>query len=140
MVNHVRARLGLPDFIGTWEFARDALYLSMCLDLLTSDATALSERHERELVNSIDENISNIKGYISIDPTVAPLNAPSKDVEELMEDDQPMALKIVISMVVGATTLAILLPLPALYLASGRAGQRTQEDSGEDEGPGVYSA
>ena len=100
VVNHVRARLGLPDFIGTWEFARDALYLGMCLDLLTSDAIAFIERYERELVNSIDENISDMKGLsISIDPTIAPLNAPSRAFEALMEDDQPMALEMVISMV-----------------------------------------
>ena len=113
VVNHVRARLGLPDFIGTWEFARDALYLGMCLDLLTSDAIAFIERYERELVNSIDENISDMKGLsVSIDPTVAPLNAPSQAFEALMEDDQPMALEMVISMVVGAALLAILFALP----------------------------
>ena len=86
VVNHVRARLGLPDFIGTWEFARDALYLGMCLDLLTSDAIAFIERYERELVNAIDENISDMTGLsISIDPTIAPLNAPSRAFEALMD-------------------------------------------------------
>ena len=97
VVNHVRARLGLPDFIGTWEFARDALYLGMCLDLLTSDAIVFIERYERELMNSIDENISNIRsGGLSIDPAAAPVNAPSRAFEALMEDDEPMALEIVI--------------------------------------------
>ena len=75
---------------------------------------------------------------MSIDPTIAPLNAPSRAFEALMEDDEPMALEIVISMVVGAALLAILFALP-YTLPKGRAGQRTQEDSGEDEGPGVYS-
>ena len=113
VVNHVRARLGLPDFIGTWEFARDALYLGMCLDLLTSDAIAFIERYERELVNSIDENISDMKGLsVSIDPTIAPVNAPSKAFEALMEDDRPMALEMVISMVIGVALLAILFALP----------------------------
>ena len=113
MVNHVRARLGLPDFIGTWEFARDALYLGMCLDLLTSDAIVFIERYERELINSIDENISDIRSLgLSIDPAAAPVNAPSRAFEALMEDDEPMALEIVISMVIGAALLAILFALP----------------------------
>ena len=113
VVNHVRARLGMPDFVGTWEFARDALYLGMCLDLLTSDAIAFIERYERELVNSIDENISDIRGLsISIDPTIAPVNTPSQAFAALMEDDEPMTLEMVISMVVGATLLAILFALP----------------------------
>ncbi len=113
VVNHVRARLGMPDFVGTWEFARDALYLGMCLDLLTSDAIAFIERYERELVNSIDEKISDIRGLsISIDPTIAPVNTPSQAFEALMEDDEPMRLEMVISTVVGATLLAILFALP----------------------------
>ena len=113
VVNHVRARLGLPDFIGTWEFARDALYLGMCLDLLTSDAIVFIERYERELINSIDENISDIRSLgLSIDPAAAPVNAPSRAFEALMEDDEPMALEIVISMVIGAALLAILFALP----------------------------
>ena len=113
VVNHVRARLGLPDFIGTWEFARDALYLGMCLDLLTSDAIVFIERYERELINSIDEKISDIRGLgISIDPTIAPVNTPSRAFEALMEDDEPMALEMVISMIIGAVLLAILFALP----------------------------
>ena len=58
VVNHIRARLGLPDFVGSWEFALDALYLGMCLDLMTSDAIAFIDRYERALVSSIDKNIS----------------------------------------------------------------------------------
>ena len=29
VVNHIRARLGLPEVVGSWEFALDALYLGM---------------------------------------------------------------------------------------------------------------
>lgn len=113
VVNHIRARLGLPDFVGSWEFARDALYLGMCLDLMTTDAIAFIERYEQALVESIDENISNIRGAtISIDPTVAPVDAPSEAFAALMEDDEPLSVGVVISMFVGAALLAILYALP----------------------------
>ncbi|GIR14284.1 MAG: hypothetical protein CM15mP25_0390 [Gammaproteobacteria bacterium] len=103
VVNHIRARLGLPDFVGSWEFALDALYLGMCLDLMTSDAIAFIDRYERALVSSIDKNISNIRSLsVAIDPTVAPENAPSDAFEMLMNRDEPMDLRIILSMVVGA--------------------------------------
>ena len=113
VVNHIRARLGLPDFVGSWEFARDALYLGMCLDLMTSDAIAFIERYERALVSSIDKNISNIRSLsFAIDPTVAPDNAYSDAFETLMNRDEPMDLKIILSMVVGAALLGVLFALP----------------------------
>ena len=113
VVNHVRARLGLPDFIGTWEFARDALYLGMCLDLLTSDAIVFIERYERELIGQSTKTSVILEAWVlSIDPAAAPVNAPSRAFEALMEDDEPMALEIVISMVIGAALLAILFALP----------------------------
>ena len=113
VVNHIRARLGLRDFVGSWEFARDALYLGMCLDLMTSDAIAFIERYERALVSSIDKNISNIKSLsIAIDPTVAPGKANSDAFETLMNRDEPMDLEIILSLVVGAALLGILFALP----------------------------
>ena len=113
LVNHIRARLGLRDFVGSWEFARDALYLGMCLDLMTSDAIAFIERYERALVSSIDKNISNIRSLsVAIDPTVAPDNAHSDAFETLMNRDEPMDLKIILSMVVGAALLGMLFALP----------------------------
>ena len=113
VVNHIRSRLGLPNFVGSWEFARDALYLGMCLDLLTSDAIAFIERYERALVLSIDEKITNIRGLaISIDPAVAPANAPSDAFEAFMGSDEPLDLGIIISMFVGAALLAVLFALP----------------------------
>jgi len=113
VVNHIRARLGLPDFVGSWEFARDALYLGMCLDLMTSDAIAFIERYEQALVSSIDKNIINIStSSVAIDPTVAPGNAHSDAFETLMSRDEPMDLKIILSMVVGAALLGILFALP----------------------------
>ena len=113
VVNHIRTRLGLPDFVGSWEFARDALYLGMCLDLMTSDAIAFIERYERALVSSIDKNISNIRSLsVAIDPTVAPDNAYSDAFETLMNRDEPMDLEIILSMVVGAVLLGILFALP----------------------------
>ena len=113
VVNHIRARLGLPDFVGSWEFALDALYLGMCLDLMTSDAIAFIERYERALVSSIDKNISNIRSLsVAIDPTVAPDNAYSDAFETLMNRDEPMDLEIILSMVVGAVLLGILFALP----------------------------
>jgi len=113
VVNHIRARLGLPDFVGSWEFARDALYLGMCLDLMTSDAIAFIERYERALVSSIDENIINIRTLsVAIDPTVAPGNAHSDAFETLMNRDEPMDLNIIVSMIVGASLLVILFALP----------------------------
>ena len=113
VVNHIRARLGLPDFVGSWEFARDALYLGMCLDLMTSDAIAFIERYEQALVSSIDKNIGNIRSLsFSIDPSVAPENAHSDAFETLMNRDEPMDLKIILSMVVGAALLGVLFALP----------------------------
>ena len=113
VVNHIRARLGLPDFVGSWEFARDALYLGMCLDLMTTDAIAFIERYEQALVLSIDENLNNIKALsISIDPTVAPVDAPSDAFEALMEDNEPLTVDIIISMFIGAALLSILFALP----------------------------
>ena len=113
VVNHIRARLGLPDFVGSWEFARDALYLGMCLDLMTTDAIAFIERYEQALVLSIDENLNNIKALsISIDPTVAPVDAPSDAFEALMEDDEPLGIDIILSMLIGAALLSILFALP----------------------------
>ena len=113
VVNHIRARLGLPDFVGSWEFARDALYLGMCLDLMTTDAIAFIERYEQALVLSIDENLNNIKGLsISIDPTVAPVDAPSDAFEALMEDNEPLTVDIILSMFIGAALLSILFALP----------------------------
>ena len=113
VVNHIRARLGLPDFVGSWEFARDALYLGMCLDLMTTDAIAFIERYEQALVRSIDENISSVRSVaISIDPTVAPLDAPSDAFVSLTVDDEPLSLGVVLSMFVGASLLAILYALP----------------------------
>ena len=113
VVNHIRARLGLPDFVGSWEFARDALYLGMCLDLMTSDAIAFIERYERALVSSIDKNISNIRSLsFAIDPAVAPDNAHSDAFETLMNRDEPMDLKIILSMVAGAALLGVLFALP----------------------------
>ena len=113
VVNHIRARLGLPDFVGSWEFARDALYLGMCLDLMTSDAIAFIERYERALVSSIDKNISDIRSLsFAIDPTVALDNAHSDAFETLMNRDEPMDLKIILSMVVGAALLGVMFALP----------------------------
>lgn len=113
VVNHIRARLGLPDFVGSWEFARDALYLGMCLDLMTTDAIAFIERYEQTLVRSIDENLNNIRSLsISIDPTVAPVDAPSDAFEALMEDDEPLGIDIILSMLIGAALLSILFALP----------------------------
>ena len=113
VVNHIRARLGLPDFVGSWEFARDALYLGMCLDLMTSDAIAFIERYERALVSSIDKNISDITSLsFAIDPTVALDNAHSDAFETLMNRDEPMDLKIILSMVVGAALLGVMFALP----------------------------
>ena len=113
VVNHIRARLGLPDFVGSWEFARDALYLGMCLDLMTSDAIAFIERYERALVSSIEKNISNIRSLsVVIDPTVAPENATSDAFDLLMNRDEPMDPKIILSLVVGATLLGTLFALP----------------------------
>ena len=113
VVNHIRARLGLPDFVGSWEFARDALYLGMCLDLMTTDAIAFIERYEQALVLSIDENLNNIKALsISIDPTVAPVDAPSDAFEALMEDNEPLTVDIILSMFIGAALLSILFALP----------------------------
>ena len=113
VVNHIRARLGLRDFVGSWEFARDALYLGMCLDLMTSDAIAFIERYERALVSSIDKNITNIRSLsIAIDPTVAPGSAYSDAFETLMNRDEPMDLEIILSLVVGAALLGILFALP----------------------------
>ena len=113
VVNHIRARLGLRDFVGSWEFARDALYLGMCLDLMTSDAIAFIERYERALVSSIDKNISNIRSLsVAIDPTVAPGNAYSDAFETLMNRDEPMDLEIILSLVVGAALIGILFALP----------------------------
>ena len=113
VVNHIRARLGLPDFVGSWEFARDALYLGMCLDLMTSDAIAFIERYERALVSSIDKNLGNIRSLsVAIDPAVAPGNAHSDAFETLMNRDEPMDLEIIFSMVVGAALLGILFALP----------------------------
>ena len=113
VVNHIRARLGLPDFVGSWEFARDALYLGMCLDLMTSDAIAFIERYERALVSSIDKNMINIMPLsVAIDPTVAPGNAHSDAFETLMNRDEPMDLNIILSMIVGAALLGILFALP----------------------------
>ena len=98
VVNHIRARLGLPDFVGSWEFALDALYLGMCLDLMTSDAIAFIDRYERALVSSIDRNISNIRSLsLAIDPAVAPENAPSDAFEMLMNRDEPMDFQIILS-------------------------------------------
>ena len=112
-MNHIRTRLGLPDFVGSWEFARDALYLGMCLDLMTSDAIAFIERYERALVSSIDKNMSNIRSLsVAIDPTVAPDNAHSDAFETLMNRDEPMDLEIILSMIVGAVLLCILFALP----------------------------
>ena len=113
VVNHIRARLGLPDFVGSWEFARDALYLGMCLDLMTTDAIAFIERYEQALVRSIDENISNMRSVaISIDPTVSPLDTPSDAFAALTEDDEPLSLGLILSMFVGASLLAVLYALP----------------------------
>ena len=113
VVNHIRARLGLRDFVGSWEFARDALYLGMCLDLMTSDAIAFIERYERALVSSIDKNIRDIRSLsVAIDPTVAPGNAYSDAFETLMNRDEPMDLEIILSLVVGAALLGILFALP----------------------------
>ena len=113
VVNHIRARLGLPDFVGSWEFARDALYLGMCLDLMTTDAIAFIERYEQALVLSIDENLNNIRALsISIDPTVAPVDAPSDAFEALMEDNEPLTVDIILSMLIGAALLSILFALP----------------------------
>ena len=106
-------RLGLPDFVGSWEFARDALYLGMCLDLMTSDAIAFIERYERALVSSIDKNLGNITSLsVAIDPGVAPGNAHSDAFETLMNRDEPMDLKIIFSMVVGTALIGILFALP----------------------------
>ena len=113
LVNHIRARLGLPDFVGSWEFARDALYLGMCLDLMTSDAIAFIERYERALVSSIDKNLGNIRSLsVAIDPAVPPGNAHSDAFETLMNCDEPMDLKIIFSMVVGTALIGILFALP----------------------------
>ena len=113
VVNHIRTRLGLPDFVGSWEFARDALYLGMCLDLMTSDAIAFIERYERALVSSINKNISNVRSLsVAIDPTVAPDKSHSDAFETLMNRDEPMDLEIILSMVVGAGLLGILFALP----------------------------
>ena len=113
VVNHIRARLGLPDFVGSWEFARDALYLGMCLDLMTSDAIAFIERYERALVSSIDKNLGDIRSLsVAIDPAVAPGNAHSDAFETLMNRDEPMDLKIIFSMVVGTALIGILFALP----------------------------
>ena len=113
VVNHIRARLGLPDCVGSWEFARDALYLGMCLDLMTSDAIAFIERYERALVSSIDKNLGNIKSLsVGIDPAVAPGNAHSDAFETLMNRDEPMDLRIIFSMVVGTALIGILFALP----------------------------
>ena len=113
VVNHIRARLRLPDFVGSWEFARDALYLGMCLDLMTSDAIAFIERYERALVSSIDKNLGNIRSLsVAIDPAVAPGNAHSDAFEALMNRDEPMDLEIIFSMVVGTALIGILFALP----------------------------
>lgn len=113
LVNHIRARLGLPDFVGTWEFARDALYLGMCLDLLTSDAIAFIERYESALVDSISETPRAVKAFaVAIDPTIAPVNVPSRGFEALMADDSPPSLEIIISMVTGMALLGVLFALP----------------------------
>ena len=113
LVNHIRARLGLPDFVGTWEFARDALYLGMCLDLLTSDAIAFIERYESALVDSISETPRAVKAFaVAIDPTIAPVNVPSRGFEALMADDAPPSLEIIISMVTGVALLGVLFALP----------------------------
>ena len=113
VVNHIRARLGLPDFVGSWEFARDALYLGMCLDLMTSDAIAFIERYERALVSSIDKNLGDIRSLsVAIDPAVAPGNAHSDAFETLMNRDEPMDLKIIFSMVFGTALIGILFALP----------------------------
>ncbi len=113
LVNHIRARLGLPDFVGSWEFARDALYLGMCLDLLTSDAIAFIERYERALVDSISETPKAVRALkLAIDPTITPANMPSRGFEALMEDDSPPSLEIIVSMVTGAALLGVLFALP----------------------------
>ena len=113
VVNHIRARLGMPDFVGTWEFARDALYLGMCLDLMTTDAIAFIERYEQALVLSVDDNLSSIKSLaIFIDPTVTSIDGPSDAFAALMEDDEPLDMGTILSMLVGAALLAILYALP----------------------------
>ncbi len=113
VVDHIRARLGLPNFVGTWEFARDALYLGMCLDLMTTDAIAFIERYEQALVLSVDDNLSSIRSLaISIDPTVAPVDKPSRAFAALMEYDEPLDIGIIFSILVGAALLAILYALP----------------------------
>jgi hypothetical protein len=113
LVNHIRARLGLPDFVGSWEFARDALYLGMCLDLLTSDAIAFIERYERALVDSISDTPRPVKALqVAIDPTITPIDVPSQGFEALMKDDAPPSLEIVVSMITGAALLGVLFALP----------------------------
>ena len=113
LVNHIRARLGLPDFVGSWEFARDALYLGMCLDLLTSDAIAFIERYERALVDSISDTPRAVKGLqVAIDPTITPIDVPSQGFEALMKDDSPPSLEIVVSMITGPALLGVLFALP----------------------------
>ncbi len=113
VVNHIRARLGLPDFVGSWEFARDAYYLGMCLDLLTSDAIAFIERYERALIDSITApEASATRKTLVIDPAIAPSATPRKAVEELMADDRPPSIEIVVSMLTGIALLGVLFALP----------------------------
>ena len=113
VVNHIRARLGLPDFVGSWEFARDAYYLGMCLDLLTSDAIAFIERYERALIDSITApQATTARKSLVIDPAIAPSATPRKAVEELMADDRPPSVEIVVSMLTGMALLGVLFALP----------------------------
>ena len=80
---------------------------------MTTDAIAFIERYEQALVLSINENLNNIKAVsISIDPTVAPVDAPSDAFEALMEDNEPLTVDIILSMFIGAALLSILFALP----------------------------
>jgi hypothetical protein len=116
VVNHIRARLGLPNFVGSWEFARDAYYLGMCLDLLTSDAIAFIERYERALVKSVTTpEASPARKTLLIDAAITPTSptaTPRRAVAELMTDDRPLTIEIVVSMLTGITLLGVLFALP----------------------------
>ena len=139
VVNHIRARLGLPDFVGSWEFALDALYLGMCLDLMTSDAIAFIDRYERALVSSIDKNISNIRSLsVAIDPTVAPENAPSDAFEMLMNRDEPMDFQnhFVNGRWGGFARHTVCV---TLYVTENGESSRTQEAIGHHERQSVYA-
>ncbi|MCH1581223.1 MAG: hypothetical protein L7S55_11020, partial [Luminiphilus sp.] len=49
---------------------------------------------------------------VAIDPTIAPVNVPSRGFEALMADDSPPSLEIIISMATGAALLGVLFALP----------------------------